>query len=88
MIKSLNIGNINLAYHSSVNGMSNDLKKTIHNVIPQNILKQIKTISLDDRSMKGWWNKCLLFKPGFLSGSCLYLDLDMIIVKNNQNAYE
>ena len=40
MIKSLNIGNINLAYHSSVNGMSNDLKKTIHNVTPQNILKQ------------------------------------------------
>ena len=40
MIKSLNIGNINLAYHSSINEMSNDLKKTIHNVIPQNILKQ------------------------------------------------
>ena len=40
MIKSLNIGNINLAYHSSVNGMSSDLKKTIHNVTPQNILKQ------------------------------------------------
>ena len=48
----------------------------------QNLFKQIKVISLDDRSIKGWWNKCLLFKPGFLSGSCLYLDLDMIIVKN------
>ena len=29
-----------MAYHSSVNGMSNDLRKTIHNVTPQNILKQ------------------------------------------------
>ena len=48
----------------------------------QNLLKQIKVISLDDRSIKGWWNKCLLFKPGLLNGSCLYLDLDMIIVKN------
>ena len=48
----------------------------------QNLLKQIKVISLDDRSIKGWWNKCLLFKPGLLSSSCLYLDLDMIILKN------
>ena len=48
----------------------------------QNLLKQIKVISLDDRSIKGWWNKCLLFKPGLLSSSCLYLDLDMIIIKN------
>ena len=49
---------------------------------PQNLFKQIKVINLEDRSIKGWWNKCLLFKPGFLSGSCLYLDLDMIIIKN------
>ena len=35
-----------------------------------------------DRSIKGWWNKCLLFKPGLLNGKCLYLDLDMIILKN------
>ena len=48
----------------------------------QNLLKQIKVINLDDRSIKGWWNKCLLFKPGLLSSSCLYLDLDMIIIKN------
>ena len=48
----------------------------------QNLLKQIKVINLDDRSIKGWWNKCLLFKPGLLSSSCLYLDLDMIILKN------
>ena len=48
----------------------------------QNLFKQIKVINLDDRSIKGWWNKCLLFKPGLLNGSCLYLDLDMIIVKN------
>ena len=48
----------------------------------QNLLKQIKVINLEDRSIKGWWNKCLLFKPDFLSGSCLYLDLDMIILKN------
>ena len=48
----------------------------------QNLLKQIKVINLEDRSIKGWWNKCLLFKPGLLNGSCLYLDLDMIIVKN------
>lgn len=48
----------------------------------QNFLKQIKVINLEDRSIKGWWNKCLLFKPGLLSGSCLYLDLDMIILKN------
>ncbi len=49
---------------------------------PKNLLKQIKVINLEDRSIKGWWNKCLLFKPGFISGSCLYLDLDMIILKN------
>ena len=48
----------------------------------QNLLKQIKVINLEDRSIKGWWNKCLLFKPGLLSGICLYLDLDMIILKN------
>ena len=48
----------------------------------QNLLKQIKVINLEDRSIKGWWNKCLLFKPGLLNGRCLYLDLDMIIVKN------
>ena len=48
----------------------------------QNLLKQIKVINLEDKSIKGWWNKCLLFKPGLLSGSCLYLDLDMIILKN------
>ena len=48
----------------------------------QNLLKQIKVVNLEDKSIKGWWNKCLLFKPDFLSGSCLYLDLDMIILKN------
>ena len=48
----------------------------------KNLLKEIKIINLDDKSIRGWWNKCLLFKPGLLSGSCLYLDLDMIIVKN------
>ena len=48
----------------------------------QNLLKQIKVVNLEDKSIKGWWNKCLLFKPNFLSGSCLYLDLDMIILKN------
>ena len=55
MIKSLNIGNINLAYHSSVNDISDDMKKTIHNVTPQNILKQalllkkyFDIISIDD----------------------------------------
>ena len=48
----------------------------------QNLLKQIKVINLEDKSIKGWWNKCLLFKPGFLNGICLYLDLDMIILKN------
>ena len=48
----------------------------------QYLLKEIKVINLEDRSINGWWNKCLLFKPGLLSGSCLYLDLDMIILKN------
>ena len=48
----------------------------------QNLLKEIHVITLEDRSIKGWWNKCLLFKPGVLSGNCLYLDLDMIILKN------
>ena len=48
----------------------------------QNLLKQIKVINLKDKSIKGWWNKCLLFKPGLLTGCCLYLDLDMIILKN------
>ena len=48
----------------------------------QNLIKQIKVVNLEDRSIKGWWNKCLLFKPGLLNGVCLYLDLDMIIVKN------
>ena len=54
----------------------------------QNLLKQIKVISLDDRSIKGWWNKCLLFKPGLLSSSCLYLDLDMIILKNIDDIFK
>ena len=48
----------------------------------KNLLKQIKVINLEDRSIKGWWNKCLLFKPGLLRSSCLYLDLDMIVLKN------
>ena len=48
----------------------------------QNLFKQIKVVNLEDKSIKGLWNKCLLFKPGLLSGSCLYLDLDMIILKN------
>lgn len=48
----------------------------------QDLLEEIKVINLEDRSIKGWWNKCLLFKPDLLTGSCLYLDLDMIILKN------
>ena len=48
----------------------------------QGLYKEIKVINLEDRSIKGWWNKCLLFKPDLLTGSCLYLDLDMIILKN------
>ena len=40
MIQYLNIGNINLTYHSSFNAIPEDLKKTIHNVTPENILKQ------------------------------------------------
>jgi len=36
----LNIGNINLAYHASFNVIPADFKKTIHNVTPENILKQ------------------------------------------------
>ena len=40
MIQYLNIGNINLTYHSSFNTIPEDLKKTIHNVTPENILKQ------------------------------------------------
>jgi hypothetical protein len=48
----------------------------------QNLIEEINIINLEDRSIKGWWNKCLLFKPGLLTGSCLYLDLDMIILKN------
>lgn len=47
-----------------------------------NLLEQIKIIDLNNKSIKGWWNKCLLFKPGVLSGNCLYLDLDMILLKN------
>ena len=49
---------------------------------PQNLLKQIKVINLAEKSIKGWWNKCLLFKPGLLNGNCIYFDLDTIIVKN------
>ena len=33
---------------------------------PQDLLEEIKVINLEDRSMKGWWNKCLLFKPDYL----------------------
>ena len=36
----MNIGNINLAYHASFNVIPADFKKTIHNVTPENILKQ------------------------------------------------
>ena len=36
----MNIGNINLAYHASFNVIPADFKKTIHNVKPENILKQ------------------------------------------------
>jgi len=46
------------------------------------LFEQIKVYNLNDKSIKGWWNKCLLFKPGILNGSCLYLDLDMILLKN------
>ena len=40
MIQYLNIGNINLIYHSSFKEIPEELRKTIHNVTPQNILKQ------------------------------------------------
>lgn len=48
----------------------------------QGLSNEIKIINLEDKSIKAWWNKCLLFKPGLLKGYCLYLDLDVIILKN------
>lgn len=32
------------------------------------------------QSLKGWWAKINLFKPGMFSGRVLYLDLDVLIV--------
>lgn len=32
--------------------------------------------------LRGWYNKMYLFKPGVLSGSCVFIDLDTVIVGN------
>lgn len=44
------------------------------------ISRSIEIRPLPLPASKGWWNKCLLFKPELLKGRVLYLDLDMIIV--------
>jgi hypothetical protein len=32
--------------------------------------------------LRGWYNKLYLFKPGVLSGTCLFIDLDTVILGN------
>ncbi len=46
------------------------------------IAEQVEVRNLPEPRSTGWWNKCLLFKPGLLSGRVLYLDLDMIVVND------
>jgi len=41
----------------------------------------IKTIPLKN-DWPGWWSKIELFTPGLLTGRVLYLDLDLVIIKN------
>ena len=48
----------------------------------RNLNNEVIVKNIKNDTIKGWWNKCLLFKPQILSGTCLYLDLDMIIVNN------
>ena len=38
--------------------------------------------------LRGWYNKLYLFKPGVLSGRCVFVDLDTIIVGNLDELFD
>jgi hypothetical protein len=79
-----------------VNALFNMLKKTLScdfNFVcftenPLGISRFIEVRPLPMPISKGWWNKCLLFKPKLLTGRVLYLDLDMIIVRDLVKYFE
>jgi hypothetical protein len=79
-----------------VNALFNMLNKTLScdfemvcfTENPLGISGFIETRPLPMPSSKGWWNKCLLFKPHLLTGYVLYLDLDMIILKDLVKYFE
>jgi hypothetical protein len=79
-----------------VNALFSMLKKTLtcqfHLVCftenPVGICSSIEIRPLPLPVSKGWWNKCLLFKPKLLTGRVLYLDLDMIIVRDLVKYFE
>jgi hypothetical protein len=42
----------------------------------------IQIITLPEQGLTGWWNKMWLFSPEFpLEGTCLFLDLDIVIAE-------
>ena len=50
---------------------------------PQGLERGIEVIPLPDIQLVGWWNKLWLFSEDFpLRGSSLFLDLDLVILRN------
>ena len=76
---------VNILYNMIEKNLSSDFNFYCFTENPTGLNKNIIVKNLIDKTIKGWWNKCLLFKPGVLSGQCLYLDLDMIIIRPIDN---
>ncbi len=73
---------VNALYGMLSSYLSDDFTFLCFTENSEKILDDVDVRPLPEPRSIGWWNKCLLFKPGLLSGRVLYLDLDMIIVND------
>lgn len=85
-------------HYSYVNKMYHMIRRNLHSQYnfycitdkPNNLHKNINVIDIpDDIGLEGWWIKPYMFKTGlFLNGTNLYIDLDMIIIKNIEPLFD
>jgi lipopolysaccharide biosynthesis glycosyltransferase len=62
-------------------GVKRNYTKPFNFFCLSNIETDVMTIPLE-HDWKGWWSKVELFRPNLFQGPVLYLDLDIIILKN------
>jgi len=79
---------VNALFNMLRNTLSCDFNMVCFTEDPQGISPFVQIRPLPQPTSKGWWNKCLLFKPKLLNGQVLYLDLDMIIVRDLVKYFE